>query len=1033
MRRSLLAAVSALILLVCLLASPARASFAPAATLDGLPHLPVNACDNSSLPKSFGTSFPTPRHPFAFGFLNLCRWIAAGAAVVAAAGVGTAPSIPVAAATHSVTWDKYSLMIDGTRAVIWSGEFHPFRLPSPDLWRDVLQKLKANGYNAVSMYFDWAYHSPAPGVYDFTGVRDMDKALAIAAEVGLYVIARPGPYINAETDGGGFPGWLTTIAGRARSDAADYLAATDEWQSRIDAIIGRHQLTTGTGTVILYQIENELSATGTAQRNYLQHLHDKARADGISVPIFHNDKGRNGIWVPANSTVSGTVPGPVDVYAFDGYPGGTCHTDNTPGSPNAAPDWGLFGAGGATGGASASPNTPGFAAEFGGGWFDFWGGSGSYPCMSVREGPGYERVFYGNNIANRLTIENFYMTVGGTSWGWLPAPVVYTSYDYGAALDESRQQRPKLTTMKELGLFLQSVPSIAKVDRGAAVTPSSTAVKVDHTVNPDTQTNFYFAVHNPSSATTDDTFTFPIATPDGNFTVQSRLAGQDAKTLVANLNFGGQHLVYSTSEIETLLRQGSTDTALLYGRNGQSGQTVLRYSSQPTVTVLAGSVTSSFSNGNLTLDYVHSGLAQVRITGGGRDQLTLLIANQSTADTMWRQDTGAGPVLERGPDLVRTAAVTGSTLALTGDTVAAASLEIWAPASVTAVTWNGAAVTLRRTSAGSLAAVTQLPGATAASLPTLGPWRFSPESPEIAPSFNDSTWVSANKTTTHSTTPPPAGSPVLTMDDYGFHHGDVWYRGNYTGATTSVSLRYGGGGAGLLQAWLDGTYLGQNVLPTGVASPPTTGTATFTVPASLQTNAPHTLSVMVRNDSHNEDGGANDAFKEGRGLISATLTPSVPIAWRIQGTSTVDSLRGPLNNGGLFGERNGWYLPTFNDTGWTTHPVPDTTATPGTSWYRTGFDLSLPTGQDYSIGLTIPGTGNYRALIFVNGWNMGQYIADIGPQHTFPIPTGILNPQGHNTLALAVTSDGGAANALRGVTLTGLATARGGVPVAPVG
>ena len=32
----------------------------------------------------------------------------------------------------------------------------------------------------------------------------------MAQEAGLYVIARPGPYINAETDGGGFPGWLMT-------------------------------------------------------------------------------------------------------------------------------------------------------------------------------------------------------------------------------------------------------------------------------------------------------------------------------------------------------------------------------------------------------------------------------------------------------------------------------------------------------------------------------------------------------------------------------------------------------------------------------------------------------------------------------------------------------------------------------------------------------------------------------------------------------------------------------------------------------
>ena len=126
---------------------------------------------------------------------------------------------PASAASHTITWDQYSLMIDGQRVFVWSGEFHPFRLPSPSLWRDVLQKLKASGYNAVSLYFDWGYHSARKGVYDFTGVRDMDQVLALAQEVGLYVIARPGPYINAEADGGGFPGWLVNVAGRARSDS----------------------------------------------------------------------------------------------------------------------------------------------------------------------------------------------------------------------------------------------------------------------------------------------------------------------------------------------------------------------------------------------------------------------------------------------------------------------------------------------------------------------------------------------------------------------------------------------------------------------------------------------------------------------------------------------------------------------------------------------------------------------------------------------------------------------------------------------
>jgi len=986
--------------------------------------------------------------------LALAGVTAATAAPSASESAGTT-SAQAAPATHSITFDQYSLMIDGKRTFIWSGEFHYWRLPSPSLWRDVLQKVKAEGYNAVSIYFDWAYHSPKQGVYDFTGVRDVNTLLDIAQQTGLYVIARPGPYINAETSAGGFPGWLTTQAGKARSDAPDYLTASDEWLTHIDAILQRHQLTNGTGPIIAYEIENELASTGTSQKNYMQHLYDKVRADGITVPIFHNDKGRNGIWVPQGSNVPGTVAGPTDLYAFDGYPGGTCHTDATPGSPSAAPDWGIWGPGGAKGGSTASPNTPGFTAEFGGGWFDYWGSKGTYNCTAIRQGVGYERVFYETNIANRLTMQNFYMTFGGTSWGWLPAPVVYTSYDYGAAFDEARQIRPKATAMKEIGLFLQSVTPITKVDKGDVVTPSSTAIKVYHDVNTDTATHFYIAMHNPSNATTNDTFTFPISIGDGSYTIPQtgtlRVNGQDAKTLVADYDFGGQHLVYSTSEIMTHLQQAGKDIALLHGRDGEDGETVLRYADAPHVKVLSGDVTSTYdaTTGDLRLNYTHHGLAEVQINGGNRPQLTLLLADDTTAGTFWRQDTPAGAVLERGPELVRTADIHGSTLTLTGDTQQPSDLQVWAPPQAHTVTWNGADLPTTSMADGSSTAEAQLPGAVPITLPDLtsGTWRGAPGSPEAAPGFDDATWVSADKTTTNSTTKPPAGQPVLTADDYGFHQGDVWYRGRYTGSTsaTTINVRYGGGGAGLLQAWLDGTYLGQNVLPSGVSSPATTGTATFAIPATLRTGDTHVLSVMVRNDGHNEDGGVNDAHKEGRGLISVAMTDAaltaVPtaIAWKIQGNlggeDIVDTARGITNSGGLYGERHGWNLPGYPDASWATTTLPASTAAAGTSWYRTGFDLNIPAADDASLGITIgnPATpqssANYRALIYVNGWNVGQYIAMVGPQHTFVVPNGILDPHGKNTLAIAVTSDGGPGNGLETVRLTDLGTVRGGVPV----
>jgi hypothetical protein len=203
---------------------------------------------------------------------------------------------------------------------------------------------------------------------------------------------------------------------------------------------------------------------------------------------------------------------------------------------------------------------------------------------------------------------------------------------------------------------------------------------------------------------------------------------------------------------------------------------------------------------------------------------------------------------------------------------------------------------------------------------------------------------------------------------------------------------------------------------------------------------------MVRDDGHNEDGGVNDAQKEGRGLISASFADAAgaPLdlapTWKIQGNQggeqITDTVRGAVNNGGLYGERAGWYLPGYPDSGWPTRTVPDTTAVAGTAWYRTTFPLDIPRADDASLGLTIgdpavphSSTAHYRALIFVNGWNMGQYVSDAGPQHTFVIPNGVLNPHGTNTVALAVTADGSPASALEPVTLTNLGTVRGGVPV----
>jgi beta-galactosidase GanA len=974
------------------------------------------------------------------------RPASAASAAVTASARGIAPATGLAGGgAHQITFDPYSLMIDGSRLFVWSGEFHPFRLPSPSLWLDILQKMKASGYNAVCMYFNWSYHSPASGVYDFTGVRDMDLVLRMAADTGIYVLARPGPYINGEVNAGGFPGWLTATAAVARTDDPVYLAAADQWLTAIDAILARHQVTDGSGTVLLYQIENEYAnnvarPTGV---NYLAHLYAKARADGITVPIYHNDKGRNGFWTPG----SFPMPDSNYLYAFDGYPSAN----------GAPPDWGYYGPGGAKGGASASPGTPGFEAEFGGGFFDPWGGAPwngqGYAFERSFDGPAYERQFYLTNVANGIKIQNVYMTFGGTSWGWLPASVVYTSYDYGAAINEARQLTPKIPAMKEMGYFLQSVTDIATVDPAPPVTASNSLVKTYHLANPGTGTQFFFA---RNDHTADLTFTLPIVTPDGSYTVPQTgtiaLTGKDMKVLVAAYTMDAAHLVYTTSHLMTHAPAGDQDIALLASRPGDDGETVLRYpaaATGPAVTVLAGSaVTSSWTpaTGDLLLSYTHSGVTQVRVDPGGTARpLLLLLVDDTAAATFWRLDTDAGPVIVSGPALVRSATLHGTALALTGDTTSASPLEVWAPRRLAGVLWNGRPVSTARTAAGSVAARWPLAGPAAVTLPPLSHWRYAAENPEAEPGFDDSGWVIASKTASSSATPVPAGQPVLFTDDYGFHYGDVWYRGSWsaTPGATSVSISYQTGQVGMFLAWLDGAFLGAGEIPAPTSSQSTVqgwaATVTLPIPAAAQDAGDHLLAVLVRPMSHQEDGGANNAFKQALGLTAVTFTGAAPVVtWRIQGTlggeTPRDRVRGPLNNGGLYGERSGWYLPGFGDRHWSDVTLPYSDPRPGVAWYRTTFQLDVPRGVDASLGLTITDdpAKSYRAQIFLNGWNLGQYVNNVGPQHTFILPAGILAQRGENTLALAVLADGSTAGGLGSVTLANLGTAAGGVRVRPV-
>ena len=92
-----------------------------------------------------------------------------------------------------------------------------------------------------------------------------------------------------------------------------------------------------------------------------------------------------------------------------------------------------------------------------------------------------------------------------------------------------------------------------------------------------------------------------------------------------------------------------------------------------------------------------------------------------------------------------------------------------------------------------------------------------------------------------------------------------------------------------------------------------------------------------------------------------------------------------MNEGGTFGERQGWHLPGFDVSKWGARELNDglPDATAGVGVFVTTFRLDNPRGVDVHMSFefdnNVGDTGvPYRAYLYVNGWMMGKRVANLG-------------------------------------------------------
>ncbi len=336
-----------------------------------------------------------------------------------------------AKATHAKTFEIKggNFVIDGKPSYILSGEMHYPRIPH-QYWRHRMRMLKALGLNTVATYVFWNAHEPEPGKWNFEGDNNLREYIKIAGEEGLNVILRPGPYVCAEWEFGGYPWWLQTVPGmEVRRDNKEFLAATDRYLKRLYKEVGDLQITKG-GPIIMVQCENEFGSYVSQRKDIPLEEHRRYNAKikqqlidaGFDIPMFTSD----GSWLFEGGSTPGALP--------------TCNGEENIETIKKVVNQYHDGQG------------PYMVAEFYPGWLMHW--AEPFPEVSDANVARMADNYLKNNVSF-----NLYMVHGGTNFGFTSGANYdrkrdiqpdLTSYDYGTLISEAGWSTPKYDSVRNV-------------------------------------------------------------------------------------------------------------------------------------------------------------------------------------------------------------------------------------------------------------------------------------------------------------------------------------------------------------------------------------------------------------------------------------------------------------------------------------------------------------------------------------------------------------------------------------------------------
>lgn len=490
-----------------------------------------------------------------------------------------------------------------------------------------------------------------------------------------------------------------------------------------------------------------------------------------------------------------------------------------------------------------------------------------------------------------------------------------------------------------------------------------------------------------------------MPTSAGNVTVPQlggtlSLNGRDSKWHVTDYDVGGNNLLYSSAEILTWESYSNSTVLVLYGGEGETHEAAFTTSSGANLT--SGSdVTIQAVNGTVILNWDVSAEEKVVKIGNG---LTVYLLWRNDAYNYWPLELEAAApignftspsktkVIVKAGYLLRSAAVDGTSLSLVGDVNATTPISVigGAPAGLASLYFNGESVDFTQDASGVVSATIEYTES-GVSLPDLSSltWKYIDSLPEIQSSYDDSAWTDADLNFTYNSANALETPVSLYGSDYGYNTGNLVFRGHFTanGDESTLAITTEGGLAYGASYWLGDTFLGSFG---GFWSYESYGD-TVTLPSNLTSGTEYILTVLVDNMGLDEDWTiGSEEMKEPRGITKYDLAghDATDITWKITGNlggeDYIDKTRGPLNEGGLFAERQGYHYPAPPDSNWTTASPFEGITEAGVAFYTTSFDLDFPAGRDIPLSFvfnnaTDTGSITWRSQIYVNGYQFGKY------------------------------------------------------------